>query len=118
MAAKHQLPAIYSARFFAADGGLIAYGPDRIDQFPRAAGYVDRLLKGEKPADLTSSARASSVGGISRPRVLAVLRLMTSSTFVGACTGQQCRWYDRPRRKQDRWAVTRGRHGLFRFGAS
>jgi putative ABC transport system substrate-binding protein len=52
LAAKHRLPAIYSARFYAADGGLIAYGPDRVDQFRRAAGYVDRILKGEKPADL------------------------------------------------------------------
>jgi ABC-type uncharacterized transport system substrate-binding protein len=52
LAAKHRLPATYSARFFASDGGLIAYGPDRVDQFRRAAGYVDRILKGEKPADL------------------------------------------------------------------
>ncbi len=52
LAAKHGLPAIYSARFFAADGGLIAYGPDRVDQFRRAARYVDRILKGEKPADM------------------------------------------------------------------
>jgi putative ABC transport system substrate-binding protein len=46
------LPAIYASRFFAADGGLISYGPDNIDQFRKAAGYVDRILKGEKPADL------------------------------------------------------------------
>jgi putative tryptophan/tyrosine transport system substrate-binding protein len=52
LAARHRLPAVYSARDFAADGGLIAYGPDRVDQFRRAAGYVDRILKGEKPADL------------------------------------------------------------------
>jgi putative tryptophan/tyrosine transport system substrate-binding protein len=52
LAAKHRLPAIYSARFFASDGGLIAYGPDRVDQFRRAAGYVDRILRGEKPSDM------------------------------------------------------------------
>jgi ABC-type uncharacterized transport system substrate-binding protein len=52
LAAKHSLPAVYSTRFYAADGGLIAYGADRVDQFRRAAGYVDRILKGEKPADL------------------------------------------------------------------
>jgi putative ABC transport system substrate-binding protein len=50
--ARHRLPAIYGFRYFAADGGLIAYGVDAIDPFRQAAGYVDRILKGEKPADL------------------------------------------------------------------
>ena len=52
LAARHRLPAIYTQRVFVTNGGLIAYGPDFIDQFRRAAGYVDRVLKGEKPADL------------------------------------------------------------------
>jgi putative ABC transport system substrate-binding protein len=52
LAARHRLPAVYSARFFVTGGGLIAYGPDSIDPHRRAAGYVDRILKGEKPADL------------------------------------------------------------------
>jgi putative ABC transport system substrate-binding protein len=52
LAARHRLPAIYTQRVFVTNGGLIAYGPDFIDQFRRAAGYVDRILKGEKPADL------------------------------------------------------------------
>ncbi len=52
LAAQHKLPAVYYERFFVAAGGLISYGPDLIDQFRRAAGYVDRILKGEKPADL------------------------------------------------------------------
>jgi putative ABC transport system substrate-binding protein len=52
LAAKHRLPAVYQARFFAADGGLASYGPDSIDGYRQAAGYVDRILKGEKPADL------------------------------------------------------------------
>ena len=51
-AAQHHLPAVYPYRFFVTDGGLISYGPDLIDQYRRAAGYVDRILKGEKPADL------------------------------------------------------------------
>ena len=52
LAARHKLPAIYPYRFFVAAGGLISYGPDLVDQFRHAAGYVDRILKGEKPADL------------------------------------------------------------------
>lgn len=52
LAARHKLPAIYNERYFVAAGGLISYGADRIDQYRRAAGYVDRILKGEKPADL------------------------------------------------------------------
>ena len=51
-AAQHRLPAIYPNRQFVAIGGLISYGPDLADQYRRAAGYVDRILKGEKPADL------------------------------------------------------------------
>jgi putative tryptophan/tyrosine transport system substrate-binding protein len=52
LAARHMLPAIYPLRFYAADGGLMTYGTDTIDSYRRAAGYVDRILKGEKPADL------------------------------------------------------------------
>jgi putative ABC transport system substrate-binding protein len=52
LAARHQLPALYSDHAFVTDGGLIAYGPDRVDQYRRAAGYIDRILKGEKPTDL------------------------------------------------------------------
>ena len=52
LAAQHKLPAVYNERAFIAQGGLISYGPDFVDQYRRAAGYVDRILKGEKPADL------------------------------------------------------------------
>jgi putative tryptophan/tyrosine transport system substrate-binding protein len=52
LAARHRLPAVYIERFFITAGGLISYGPDFVDQFRHAAGYVDRILKGEKPADL------------------------------------------------------------------
>jgi putative ABC transport system substrate-binding protein len=52
LAAQHKLPAVYNNRFFVAGGGLISYGPDRFDQFRLAAGYVNRILKGEKPGDL------------------------------------------------------------------
>jgi putative ABC transport system substrate-binding protein len=52
LAVKHRLPAIYPGRHYVSDGGLMSYGPDRPDQYRRAAGYVDRILKGEKPADL------------------------------------------------------------------
>jgi putative ABC transport system substrate-binding protein len=52
LAARHKLPAVYFERFFVTGGGLISYGPDLVDQYRRAAVYVDRILKGEKPADL------------------------------------------------------------------
>jgi putative tryptophan/tyrosine transport system substrate-binding protein len=52
LAARHKLPAVYSGRFYVTVGGLLSYGPDFLDQFRQAAGYVDRILKGEKPADL------------------------------------------------------------------
>ena len=52
LAARHKLPAVYTQRSGATAGGLMFYGPDRVDQFRGAAGYVDRILKGEKPADL------------------------------------------------------------------
>jgi len=52
VAARHKLPAVYFERSFASAGGLVSYGPDFVDQFRRAAGYVDRILKGENPADL------------------------------------------------------------------
>jgi putative ABC transport system substrate-binding protein len=52
LAARHRLPAVYPARYYVTSGGLISYGPDPLDQYRRAAGYVDRILKGEKPSDL------------------------------------------------------------------
>ncbi len=52
MIARHRIPAVYAARYFVTAGGLISYGPDLVDQYRGAAGYVDRILKGEKPADL------------------------------------------------------------------
>jgi putative tryptophan/tyrosine transport system substrate-binding protein len=52
LAARHRLPTVYPGRFYVTGGGLLSYGPDRVDQFRRAAGYVDRILKGEKPANL------------------------------------------------------------------
>jgi putative tryptophan/tyrosine transport system substrate-binding protein len=52
LAARHRLPAVYPFRYFVTAGGLLSYGPDLNDQFRRAAGYINRILKGEKPADL------------------------------------------------------------------
>ena len=52
LAARHKLPAVYVERNFVTAGGLISYGPDLVDQYRRAASYVDRILKGEKPADI------------------------------------------------------------------
>jgi putative ABC transport system substrate-binding protein len=52
LAAAHKLPGVYPDGVYAAAGGLVSYGPDRLDQYRRAASYADRILKGEKPADL------------------------------------------------------------------
>ena len=52
LAARHKLPAVYPYRYFVTNSGLICYGPDELQQHRQAAGYVDRILKGEKPADL------------------------------------------------------------------
>jgi putative ABC transport system substrate-binding protein len=52
LAARHKLPTVYPERSFVAAGGLVSYGADEVDQYRRAAGYVDRILKGEKPAEL------------------------------------------------------------------
>ena len=59
LAAQHKLPAVYASRFNVTLGGLISYGPNRVEQFRRAASYVDRILKGEKPADLPVQAPTS-----------------------------------------------------------
>ena len=60
LAARHKLPTVYFNPEFASSGGLICYGADFMDQFRRAAGYVDRILKGEKPADLPVQAPPST----------------------------------------------------------
>jgi len=52
LAAQHRLPAVYYEHYYVVAGGLISYGPNNVDEFRRAASYVDRILKGEKPADL------------------------------------------------------------------
>jgi len=52
LAAQHRLPAVYNSRYWIADGGLVSYGADVLDQYRRTAGYVDRILNGTKPADL------------------------------------------------------------------
>jgi putative tryptophan/tyrosine transport system substrate-binding protein len=80
LAARHKLPTVYYERNFVAGGGLISYGPDYLDQFRRAAGYVDRILKGEKPADLPVQAptvyklviniKTAKTLGITLPRTL------------------------------------------------
>ena len=63
LAAQYKLPAVYFLRPFVTAGGLISHGPDEVEQYRRAAGYVDRILRGEKPADLPVSvlARADEV---------------------------------------------------------
>ena len=73
LAAQHRLPTVYPYRFYAADGGLISYGPDVLEQFRLGAGYVDRILKGEKPADLPVQAPT---------KLQLVINLKTAKTLV------------------------------------
>jgi len=80
LAARHRLPAVYASRFLVTAGGLISYGPDILDQYGRAAGYVDRILRGEKPAELPVQApnkyelvinlKAAKALGITMPATL------------------------------------------------
>ena len=60
MEARHRLPAIYSERVFVKSGGLLYYGADRVELFRNAASYIDRILRGEKPAICRSSSRPST----------------------------------------------------------
>jgi len=69
LAARHKLPAVYFDRAFVAGGGLLSYGPDRIDLYRRAAGYVDRILKGEKPADMPVQAPTATADGRRSDRI-------------------------------------------------
>ena len=62
LAARHQLPTIYPYRYFVTAGGLMCYGPDDIEQYRRGASYIDRILKGEKPADLPVRRRPIRAG--------------------------------------------------------
>ena len=52
LAARYRLPAVYPLRLFVTDGGLMSYGPVTVDLYPRVAGYIDRILKGERPAEM------------------------------------------------------------------
>ena len=72
LAARFKLPAVYPERFFAKDGGLISYGPNFVELFRSAAGYVDRILRGAKPADLPVQAPTKN---------LLVINLKTAKTL-------------------------------------
>jgi hypothetical protein len=81
LAARHRPPAVYALRLFVNDGGLISYGPDSIDPHRRAAAYVDRILKGEKPADLP--VQAPTKYGL-------VINLKTAKALSGRNAGLLC----------------------------
>ena len=81
LAARHKLPAVYGGRWFVAAGGLLSYGPDYVDQFRQAAGYVDRILKGEKPADMPVQA-ASKYGLVINMKTAAALGITIPPTLL------------------------------------
>ena len=81
MAARHKLPAVYPGRWFVTAGGLLSYGPDNVDQFRHAAGYVDRILKGEKPADMPVQA-ASKYGLVINMKTAAALGITIPPTLL------------------------------------
>ena len=82
LASRHRLPAIYPSRYFTTDGGLISYGPDAADQYRRAAGYVDRILKGKKPAHLPVS-QSTKVALVINLKTAKALGLDVPPTLLG-----------------------------------
>jgi putative tryptophan/tyrosine transport system substrate-binding protein len=84
LAARHKLPAVYPYRYMVADGGLMSYAPDLIDQCRRAAGYVDRILKGEQPAELPVQAPTKYDLVINQKTAKALGLTVPSSLLAGA----------------------------------
>jgi putative ABC transport system substrate-binding protein len=82
LAAQHRLPAIYPYRYFATGGGLLSYGPNTIDQYRRAAGYIDRILKGEQAADLPVQARATKYETVVNLKTARALGLTIPETLL------------------------------------
>jgi putative ABC transport system substrate-binding protein len=82
LAARYNLPAIYPFRYHATGGGLISYGPDFVEPFRPAAGYVDRILKGEKPADLPVQA-ATKYELVINLKTAKTLGLNVPNTLIG-----------------------------------
>ena len=103
LTARHSLPAIYPYRSHVTGGGLISYGPDLLDQFRRAAGYVDRILQGEKPADLPVQAptKYELVINLKTAKALGLDRAADAA---------------RPRRRGDRMNPARVHHAARRRG--
>src|SRR5262249_28270873 len=94
MATKHRLPTISPYRYFAAAGGLLSYGPDTVDQYRLAASYVDRILKGEKPADLPVQFPTK------RTKPSTTCSGMGRASGVSVCSMTARGWQSGPRRSQ------------------
>lgn len=85
LADRHKLPAVYFNRYFVDGGGLISYGPDIVEQYRRAAGYVDRILKGENPADMPVQA-PTKFELVINLRTAKALGITVSPTLIASAT--------------------------------